>query len=360
MSFGISAATAAVVGGGLAAAGSIGSALIGSKAAKNAANAQQDAASQQLALQREQFDLARQDQAPYRQIGTNALNELALRLGIGGYGGAIGGSGGAGSNPASQALTTGNLVQIGANGAPTYNPDLYSSNTAYRNAWDQYLQEHVNRFGGGYRFDSNADVIDQEIRNRLQGQADQEAKANPVEQNPLYGSLLKSFSQEDFQTDPGYEFRLGEGQKALESSAAARGGLLSGAAAKALTKYNQNFASNEYGNVFNRYQTEQGNVFNRLASLAGVGQTATNATQQAGQNFVSGAGNALQYGGSARASGYANQANALSGGLGALTGAGVNLFSNYGSSYSNPYGNYSATTAPVNDYYAGVSGSPLA
>lgn len=349
MSFGLSAAA---IGGIAAGVGALGGAAISASASKKAARAGADAAAQQAQVQYDIYNQQRDDQAPYRAVGTNALNELALRLGIGGYGGAIGGAGGGGSNPASQAITTGNLVQIGANGTPTYNQDLYGSNAAYRNAWDQYLQEHINRFGGGYRFDSNADVIDQELRKRLQGQADQEAQANPADQNPLYGSLLRSFQASDFEADPGYQFRLGEGQKQIESSAAARGGLLSGAAAKALTKYNQNFASNEYGNVYNRFRANQTDQFNRLASLAGVGQTATNATQQAGQNFATGTGNALQYGGTARASGYAGQANALSAGLGGLASA-VNNFGG-GSTYGNPYGGYSAQTSPVVDYYAGT------
>jgi hypothetical protein len=56
-----------------------------------------------------------------------------------------------------------------------------------------------------------------------------------------------------WETDPGYLFRLSEGQKVLENSAAARGGLLSGQTGKALQQYGQNFASNEFGNIYDRY-----------------------------------------------------------------------------------------------------------
>jgi hypothetical protein len=58
----------------------------------------------------------------------------------------------------------------------------------------------------------------------------------------------------NWQTDPGYLFRLAEGQKLLENSAAARGGLLSGQTGKALQEYGQNFASNEFGNIYDRYR----------------------------------------------------------------------------------------------------------
>lgn len=56
-------------------------------------------------------------------------------------------------------------------------------------------------------------------------------------------------------SDPGYQFRVKEGQRAIENSAAARGALRTGATLKGLSDYNQNAASQEYGNVFNRYNT---------------------------------------------------------------------------------------------------------
>lgn len=57
--------------------------------------------------------------------------------------------------------------------------------------------------------------------------------------------------------DPGYDFRLAEGQKLLQGSAAARGGLLSGATLKDLTNYGQGAASQEYANAFDRFQRER-------------------------------------------------------------------------------------------------------
>jgi hypothetical protein len=125
------------------------------------------------------------------------------------------------------------------------------------------------------------------------------------------GDLLRNFSAADFQTDPGYAFRLSEGAKAVNNSAAARGGLLSGAAAKALTQYNQNFASNEYQNAFNRFNTNQTNQYNRLASLAGVGQTAANNDSTAALTTGSSVANNTLSAGNARASGYVGTANAV-------------------------------------------------
>jgi hypothetical protein len=100
----------------------------------------------------------------------------------------------------------------------------------------------------------------------------------------------------NFMTEPGYQFRFEEGQRALDRGAAARGGLLSGGYGRKAIRYGQGFASNEYANVYNR-----------IANIAGLGQTAGG---QAGQTALHGAGmmgNAAGNAGFARASGYAAQ-----------------------------------------------------
>lgn len=56
----------------------------------------------------------------------------------------------------------------------------------------------------------------------------------------------------DFINDPGYKARMQMGADAIENSAAARGGILSGGTLKALERYGQDFGTNEFGNVFNR------------------------------------------------------------------------------------------------------------
>jgi hypothetical protein len=138
------------------------------------------------------------------------------------------------------------------------------------------------------------------------------------------------FGTAQFEADPGYAFRLSEGQKALDRSAAARGGLISGSALKAATRYGQEMGSQEYTNAFNRYQAERSAKLGPLQSLAGVGQTATQALGAAGESMTGGinaalgnygaqAGAAMGAAGQARASGYMGTANALSQGLGQYT-----------------------------------------
>jgi hypothetical protein len=191
------------------AAATIGSALIGSSAAKKAASTQADAANRAADLQMQQFERQVELQEPWRQAGITALNKLTPL-------------------------------------ATEYTP----------------------------------------------------------------------FGMDQFQQDPGYAFRMQEGMKALERSAAARGGLLSGGMLKGAQQYGQGLASQEYMNAFNRYQAERNARLNPLQSLAGVGQTATNQLGQAGQTMAGNVGQALGAAAQARASGYVGGANALSQGLG--------------------------------------------
>lgn len=105
------------------------------------------------------------------------------------------------------------------------------------------------------------------------------------------GEFSKSFSMDDFTADPGYGFRMSEGLKAMDRNAAARGGLISGAALKAGTRYGQDMASQEYTNAFNRYQTNRANQLQPLQSLAGIGQTTVNNLANVGSNYASNVGN---------------------------------------------------------------------
>lgn len=129
-------------------------------------------------------------------------------------------------------------------------------------------------------------------------------------------SKYTPFTMQQFQQDPGYAFRLKEGQQALERSAAARGGLISGGALKAAQRFGQEMGSQEYTNAFNRYQAERAARLNPLQSLTGMGQTTAQQLGGAGQTMASNVGEAIGSGAAARASGYVGTANALTGGLG--------------------------------------------
>ena len=140
------------------------------------------------------------------------------------------------------------------------------------------------------------------------------------------GDLMRNFGMADFQADPGYQFRMDQGMRGMTNSAAARGNLLSGAALKAASSFNQNMASNEFSNAYSRYNTNRDGQYNKLASLAGVGQVTADRNgqnaMQLGQSVGAGMfnngqqmGNNLIGAGNARASGYMAQGNALINGI---------------------------------------------
>lgn len=160
-----------------------------------------------------------------------------------------------------------------------------------------------------------------------------------------------SFTAKDYQADPGYAFRLSEGQRALERTAAARGGLISGGALKAATRYGQDMGSQEYQNAYQRALTGYGTQvdrsntafsrgltgynadvarsdtgYNRLAGMAGIGQTTGQQLNTAGANYASmgsntlgnygtAAGNAVMGAGAATAAGQMGSANTLASAL---------------------------------------------
>jgi len=133
-------------------------------------------------------------------------------------------------------------------------------------------------------------------------------------------SSYKPFTMGDFYNDPGYQFQLAEGQKALERSAAAKGMLGSGATMKDAMRFGQGLASQEYGKAYDRY-TNDFNMrnndtttrFNRLATVAGLGQTATGQTAQLGANTAQNiAGNQIGAGNATAAQNIAT-GNAISG-----------------------------------------------
>ncbi len=223
---------------------------------------------------------------------------------LGSLGGLAGGAGGAGSN-----ALLGSLLNAGVG--------LYGANRA-GNAAD--AQQDAARDALGLQ----RQIYDQQ-------RADQEPfrQAGLTSQNRMldllglsqntgaadYGKYARDFSEQDFQQDPGYQFRLSEGLKALDRQAAARGGLISGAALKAAGRYGQQSASDEYQNAFNRYQINRSNQLNPLQGFTGQAQSATNTLGQAGQNYAGQAGQSYSDMGNARAAGYIGQSNAIGDGL---------------------------------------------
>lgn len=159
------------------------------------------------------------------------------------------------------------------------------------------------------------------------------------------GQLTGGLDPNNFQSDPSYQFRKQQGMDGLQSSAAAGGSLLSGAALKSLNQYNSNLASQEYGNAWQRDQAEKNNLFNVLgsnrsqdyqlfsnedarkynqyANLAGVGQQTATQLGQFGANNAAQQGDFAINGANAQANGLIGSTNAKVNGMGNILGLGA-------------------------------------
>jgi hypothetical protein len=300
MTWGMVAVAGATVVGG----------VLSSSAAGKAASTQADAADRAAQLQYEQYLKGVELQEPFRQGGLQGQNRLLTYLGLGGEG--------------------------------------QYDDSSYNKALQQYNADLANldpsKFfiggGGGGSYTSGGGESDQQFyREPTGGTFDQAgfdaARAGLVAPNrenfrmsggnandPMFGKYATAeYTPEMFSKgmDPGYQFRLKEGMKALENSASARGNLLSGGTLKGIQRYGQDMASTEYQNAFNRYQAERSGTLNPLQSLAGVGQSSANTLGTMGMNYANQAGEAYQGAANARASGYVGGANAISGAIGNIS-----------------------------------------
>lgn len=150
----------------------------------------------------------------------------------------------------------------------------------------------------------------------------------------------QDFGMPQFQADPGYNFRMAEGLKALERSASARGLLQSGGTLKGIEQYGQNLASSEYENAFSRYLSQREARLDPYRYLSSQGQAA--AAGQAANVGSSGA--ALADIAAQRGNIQAAQA---AGTAGAIGNAFSSIGQGIGSYYANqPYMNYLQSITP--------------
>jgi len=317
-----------ILGGVLiGAAGSVIGGALSAKGQKDAAKTAAAGSDRDIAFQRESRDMARGDQAPYREAGYTALDALMSMTGLKGvggssridrpnFGGAIrrgqapmqGGYGGSSGRDSSYTKRINPLF----NGGPMHPNTQY--NVHELGPENVYSNGVMTRGKGPSTIDGRTGYVEPNVEGRYTGgsygwggpqgripggSSGGTTQQSPPQVNPgtANGGVMENPGGVEggynFMTDPGYNFRYNEGMRALETSAAQRGGLLSGGFAKKAMRYGQDYASNEYSNVYNR-----------ISNIAGLGQVANNASggyaMQAGQGMANAAGNE----GYARASGY--------------------------------------------------------
>ena len=145
--------------------------------------------------------------------------------------------------------------------------------------------------------------------------------------NQYQGQFQQTFTPSDLSIDPSYQWRLQQGNLALQSKAGASGLSGSGQNLKDISNYNQGAASQEYQAAYDRFMNNQNTAYNRLAGLAGVGQTtAANLGSQGASTAgnmanvtmggTSAANNYMTGAAAANAAGQVGTANAVMGGIG--------------------------------------------
>lgn len=270
--------------GWIAAGASLLGGLLSSDASSDAADAQQQSSREATQLNRDIYNQSRADNEPWRTTGVDALNRIRAAYGL---------------KPLAQPQT------VGQGASPT-------QQLSYAQMRDSLLPQFTRPGGqvldaGSQQYRQGPSTVDEaglnaEVARRIEAQALQAAQAQQQGAAPASGVAdMAGLLGED----PGYKFRLAEGTKAIERSAAARGGLLGGRTLKDLTKYQQGVASDEFGNAWNR-----------IGSLAGTGQVATQNNNALGAQYGQTQGNLITGEGNARASGYVGSANALQSGIG--------------------------------------------
>jgi hypothetical protein len=291
----------------LAAAGAIAGGLIGSSSSKKAAKTQEKAAAAATAEEKRQFDITRADMAPWQGVGEEGLYTLAELLGLG---------------------TKSQLTGVGK-------PVMPNQDAFYKTVTDGYKQEQVTNgwnSAGVRRIPITRNVFDQAGYDQALGKYnsaltawnnDQQTQAGQMKagQTNGFGSLMKDFTLEDFQTDPGYEFRQQQGEQALMRQASAGGRRLAPNTVKELLRFNSDLASQEFGNAFNRDLTNKQRKFNFMGQISGVGQTAATQLGQFGAQTASNVGNNIMSAGNTTAAGTMGQANAWSNAIGQATNA---------------------------------------
>lgn len=245
------------IGAVLGAVGAIGGGLIQAGAARRATNAQVAAGNAQIDAQERATAQTRADLEPWRTGGGAAQAALLYNLGLG-------------PRP-----MTGGV-------APTIEEVAGAAAGA-----------SAGGAAGATRFRVNGQMFD--TREAAQAYAN--------------ANLTGGTEYGGFTATPGYEFRLKQGTDAIESSAAARGGLYSGAAMRDLNRFGQDYASNE----FNNYMS---NLFN----VSGSGQNAAAMQGTATMQGAANVGNSLGAIGNAQAAGAIGQGNAIAGGINNLAG----------------------------------------
>lgn len=283
----------AVAIAGVTAAASVGGAVLSSNAQKKAANQASDTATQTAQmnndLAREIYGQNKDTLNPYVQRGNKAGDAINALLGLGG------------PEPATLPTTSATTPTTAQSALQKYSYDpeygwaINPADTGY--------------FGyGGINFGTG--IAPQTTQTTEQVPAQGEGSAQEAAENAF----------DVFRNSTGYQFRLDEGQNALNAASGGSGVSRSGAAVKSLANYNQNMASNEFGNYMGYLSNQQGVGLSGASALAGVGQNYVNQVSANNNSAGTAAANAALASGQANANMWGGIANGIGTFLGSSFG----------------------------------------
>lgn len=275
--------------------------LFGSDSASEAAEAQAQATREANALQRYIYDNNVRLNQPAIDAGNLGRNRLMELLGLGGTPG--------GQTQNRDQLRQSLSAKFTTPGAMTMTPIPESRDEGGQGA-------SMGGVRSPYSFEQGAPTVDEA---GLQAAIDAEMARTGIDSNAAdYGSLMRDFTGADLQNEPGYQFGLNEGQKAIDRRAASGGGYFSGAALKAAQRFGQDYAGTKFNEAFNRDTSNKTNKFNRLTGLISPGQTAANQVNEGGQSYANQVGSNLTNNANAQGAAGIAQSNAWTNSLSQL------------------------------------------
>lgn len=254
--------------------------MLSANAADRASGAQSEATNRAVGEQARQFNTARTDQLPFLRTGQAATIRLRDLL----------------TPRAPSTKVTGRVLS-----REEFDPEAYLN--AYSDVTATGNQDWINdpyqhymaevQAGGWYR---------------------PAFKLGASQESPL----LQDFTPGDLVNEPGYQFGLTQGNKAIENAARARGMFMSPATVKELLRYGQDYAGTKYQDAYNRDLTNRTTKFNLLSGAASGGQVAANTLSNAGQNYATNVGNLVTAGANARGAAGIAGANAYGNAIGTI------------------------------------------
>lgn len=311
------------VGAAVSVGGAIGGGLFGDDSAEDAADEQAQASAEAIAELRKIGDRTRSDTSPYRGLGSASANRLNQLLGLTDFSRA-------GTFGKGDLVVVDDQGNFQMNDELAYDPNYQSAFNRWKEAHQQQYNTSANLAKGSLEYGAEDTIYSFLGADGLQGINDESLRrAEAAKADPMYGSLLRSFTLADLNADvvynKGLEFGKNEGLKALERRQLALGGFDSGSAVKAATRFANDYGETKAAGAQQRFMGDKAFTLNSLLGTTNVGQRAVETDANTGMQMATAIGGAQMGAGNARAAGIVGGANAWGNAIGGI-GSAINNY----------------------------------